>query len=107
MSDRPGALVLAARRLRPADVVAAEARVRALADEVAALRAGVEAEGADVARWERLHAAVTGAALAELGAAERLVRRVARLRAEVERLAAALRAPAPARVGRRRRAAPA
>jgi hypothetical protein len=107
VSDRPGALVLAARRLRPADLVAAEARVHALAEDVAALRAALEAEAADLARWERAHAAVAGAALAELGAAERLVRRVARLRAEVERLAEVLRAPPPARTGGRRRAAPA
>jgi hypothetical protein len=102
VSDRACAIVRAAKPPRPADVVAAEARVRALAEEVAALGAAVDAFTAELAAFERAYAAVTAEAFAELSAAERLVRHIARLHEEVERLAAALRASSSSPADRER-----
>jgi hypothetical protein len=86
---------------RPADLAAAEERVRALVEEVAALDAGIDALADDLAAFERSYAAATAEASAELHAAERLLRRVERLEAELARLREAASAP-----GRRATASP-
>jgi hypothetical protein len=84
-------------------VLRAEARVRALLDELLALDAEVGALRAELAAFDAAWRATVGAALGEVEDAERLARRLRRLEDEVAKLSRAGRA---ARGERRAAAAP-
>jgi len=81
--------------LSPDPVAEAEARLRAVLDEVTALDAEVEELSAALAEFSRRYESTLAAPFASLAEAERLVRRLQRLEDEVARLAAKLREGAP------------
>jgi hypothetical protein len=95
----------------PDPAAEAEARLRALLEEVSSLDVEVEGLSAALDAFTRRYEASLAAPFAALGGADRLVRRLQRLEDEVARLAARLRAGPPeapprakARAGSRRRA---
>ena len=77
----------------PDPVAEAEARLRAVLDEVTELDGVVEALSGALAEFSRRYEATLAAPFAALGEADRLVRRLQRLEDEVARLAARLREP--------------
>jgi hypothetical protein len=87
-SPRDQRLARAAAPAEPPELLAEEARVRALVADVESLDAEIDAIAEELGAFERAYAAATAAAFDELRAAERLERRVRRLLAEVERLRA-------------------
>jgi hypothetical protein len=97
MSPRSRAIVLLRRPPPSPALLVAELRLAGLVAEADGHEAALEAFGRELHAFEARYRQATGAAFAELEAAERLLRRLDRLREELRRLDTALRQPAPHR----------